>query len=344
MIKCKICFQNIDSNQHIKVLNKFKFQVLGYSQRLNKTYFNNFVFCKKTGFFIKKINKNYLKNLESIYKKKYTINSSIYGKSPILKFQTRNRITEVIDNKFKKKDIDILEYGCGNGDLIKTFKKNNYTFDIIEKTNPKKLKKLKKIKKIRKIFYQIPKKSKRYDLIILDNSIIQSLDITKDIRSLVRMLKDDGIIYIENKSLMDNFYYLVIYDVTNLSPIKSLIKLFNTLNLFSFKYGYSKKFRTEYAFFKKSKKKNTLKINNKKILFQLRKFENKIDKTIKKIKTSKKINFLGAGIGCSFYLNFSNKKSVKIFDNNVALNNKLFNNKRIKLNKFKNNINFIKTF
>ncbi len=341
MIKCKICFQNINSNQHIKVFNKYKFQVLGDSQKLNKKYLNNFVFCKKTGFFIKKINKNYLKNLKIIFAKKYTINNLRYGKNQILKIQTRDRITEVINNKFKKKNLDILEYGCGNGDLIKTFKENNYTFDIIEKKN---LKKLKKIKKIRKVFYEIPKKSKRYDLIVLDNSIVQSPDIIKDIRSLVHTLKDDGIIYLENRRLMDNFYYLVTYDIINLSPLNSFIKLFNTFNLFSFKYGYSKKFKTEYAFFKKSKKKNTLKINNKKILLQLRKFENKIDKNIKKIKTSKKINFLGAGIGCSFYLNFTDKKSVKIFDNNVALNNKLFNSKRIKLFKNNNKINFIKTF
>ena len=341
MNKCKICFQNINSNQHIKILNKFKFQVLGDSQRLNKTYFNNFVFCKKTGFFTKKINKNYLKNLEIIFAKKYTINNLRYGKNQILKIQTRNRVTEVIDNQFKNKDIEILEYGCGNGDLIKTFKKKNYYFDIIEKRN---LKKLQKIKKIRKVFNKIPKKKKKYDLIIFDNSIIQSSDVIKELSSLINTLKDDGIIYIENKSLMDNYYYLVTYDIINISTIKSYIKLFNTLDFFSFKYGYSKEFKTEYAFFKKSKKKNTLKINNKKILFQLRKFENKIEKIILKIGKTKKINFLGAGIGCSFYLNFCDKKTVKIFDNNKYLNNKFFNTKRIKLFKNNNKIDFIKTF
>ncbi len=341
MIKCKICLQNINSNQHIKVLNKFKFQVLGDSQKLNKKYFNNFVFCKNSGFFIKKINKNYLKNLEAIFKRKYTINNLRYGKNQILKIQTRNRISEVIDNKFKKKNIEILEYGCGDGDLIKTFKKSNYYFDIIEKRN---LKKLKKIKKIRKVFNRIPKKKKKYDLIIFDNSIIQSPDIIKDVRSLVYSLKDDGVIYVENKSLMDNFYYLVTYDIINLSPIKLYVKLFNTLNLFSFKHGYSKEFKTEYAFFKKSKYKNKLKINKLKILSKLKKFENRIEKIIQKIKRLQKINFLGAGIGCSFYLNFSNNKQVKIFDNNKALNNKLFNTKHIKLFKNNNKIDFIKTF
>ena len=341
MIKCKICFQNFNSNQHIEVLNKFKFQVLGDTQKLDKTYFNNFVFCKNSGFFIKKIDKNYLKNLESIFKKKYTINNLRYGKNQILKIQTKNRIIEVINKKFKRKNIEILEYGCGDGDLIKTFEKKNFYFDVIEKRN---LKNLQKIKQIRKVFDRIPKKKKEYDLIIFDNSIIQCSDITKDLRSLLDTLKDDGIIYIENKNLMDNFYYLLTYDIINLSPIKSYIKLLNTLNLFSFKFGYSKEFKTEYAFFKKSKYKNKLKINRSKILLKVKKFEKKIEKIIHKIKKSKKINFLGAGIGCAFYLNFSNNKPVNIFDNNKALDNKFFNSKRIKFFKNKNKIKFIKTF
>ena len=44
-----------------------------------------------------------------------------------IKAHTMNKIENFLKRKINKKKYRILEYGCGNGDLIKCFNKDKYT-------------------------------------------------------------------------------------------------------------------------------------------------------------------------------------------------------------------------
>lgn len=339
--RCEFCNNEISNRSHPKIFSKVPIQVLGSALVLKKKNFQQFLFCKVSGFFFKRKNKKYLTNLKKIFKKNYKIDNSKYGKNLKIKVHTMKRIENFLKRKINKKKYRILEYGCGNGDLIKCFNKDKYTFDIIEKNN---FAQLKNIPNILNYYRDINETKKRYDLIICDNSIVQSTKISSEIKQFKNKIYSNGSVYIENKNIFKNLFYLSIYDIPLLGTIKSFIIFLNKFGFYSPKYGTVNKFNTEYAFFFLSNKKNKLRVNNKKLLKKLFFFERKILSKIKKINKLKIVNFLGAGIGCALFLNFTKNMKVQIYDNNKILENSIFNGKKIIFTKSKNIKNLIKTF
>lgn len=339
--RCEFCNNEISNRSHPKIFSKVPIQVLGSAQVPKKKKFQQFLFCKVSGFFFKRKNKKFLSNLNKIFKKDYKIDNSKYGKNLEIKAHTMNKIENFLKRKINKKKYRILEYGCGNGDLIKCFNKDKYTFDIIEKNN---FTQLKNIPNISNYYKNINETKKKYDLIICDNSIVQSTKLSSEIKQFKNKIYSNGLVYIENKNIFKNLFYLCTYDVTVLGTIKSFIIFFNKFGFYSPKYETVNKFNTEYAFFFLSNKKNKLRVNNKKLLKKSFFFERKILSKIKKINKLKIVNFLGAGIGCAFFLNFTKNIKVQIYDNNKILENFIFNGKKIIFTKSKNIKNMIKTF
>ncbi len=122
------------------------------------------------------------------------------SKLPIKKSDNKNRALRV--NSFIKKRSNILDVGCGTGVFLYEIKKKGHKvigFDIDERY--KNFLKKKKINVITKNLNKLRNK-KKFDLISFNKVLEHVPDPLKNLKESKRLLKRDGIIYIEVPDVM----------------------------------------------------------------------------------------------------------------------------------------------
>jgi len=197
----------------------------------------------------------------------YLYNSNFFNKIDILTkinyFFWKKKIKKIKHNFFNNKDIKILDYGCGNGELVKFLSKN---YEIIGydphgsfKKNDKYL-----FNDINKIIHF------KYDLIILSHTLEHIVNFEEEFKNLTNLLNKNGLVLFEiptlncsefkiykkhffhldlprhinffnkkNIELIFNKYLFTKIEINNgitlllapFSPIKSLLFLINSKNI-----------------------------------------------------------------------------------------------------------------
>lgn len=124
----------------------------------------------------------------------------------------------------------ILDIGCYEGDLIKSIKDKFkqiqcYGYDINKFIKKKLLKK--------NFFFDIYKKNKKikFDLIIISHAIMYFKDLNLLFKNIKKLLKKNGVLYIEIPDITQSPYYSLMGDQTYMLTKKSL---FNILSIHKF--------------------------------------------------------------------------------------------------------------
>ena len=325
MNKCIIC------NNHKKIIVKSAFNFVS-SDIKKVNYHSDFFICKNCGCVQKKINKVYLKNTHTIYKK--YIGFSKYNEIDQKKvFEGGNSSRcELLFKKFlnKKKYKDILDYGSSNGAMLMpfiNFNKKLYATDLKNNLNNKILK-AKNFKKFYHINNFITSK-KKYDLITMIH-VLEHLQKPKEILSnMVKKLKKNGIIFIQIPNFILNPYDLSVYDHTIHFDKSSLIKLAEESNLKIIKLD-EKFMNGEFSIIlKKTSKNNEFKKANLSIIKKNNIFKN-FKKIISKINKIKNLSILGTSISSLCIKHNYKGKIIDFYDEDLSKIGKNYEGKKIK--------------
>jgi len=226
---CILCNDNA-TNIFLKK-NQFK----SISSDGNLIFSNCKVFyCNSCKYFFKKNNNEYKKNLKKIYDN-YKIEPEFNTETNFLnnkKIYTRS--DSIIDFLKKKKllggknKIKILDYGIGNGELIK--KLSSRTKNIIHgydiKVSPK-LKKQKKFKTLSRIKDLL---NNKYDLIFMIHVIEHVTNYKKLFKIISKISKKNTILFIQTPNINNYLIDFLIYDHASHFNMKSLSRLFLKYN------------------------------------------------------------------------------------------------------------------
>ena len=312
--KCPIC-------------NKEKFSTI-YSEN-NKNNLK-YAFCENCYFILKN-------PIGKIYKESFYSNKIYYSAKDPKSLSLKRRFADIlreIRSEFKSKNIEILDFGCGNGNFLNYLKKKGYNklsgYELY----------LNEIKK-NKIFItnQLKKLKKTYNIITLNHVLEHVENPLKTIQKVKSLLKPDGFIIIE---VPDNS----IYEKYGLKPGNYVDEHFSQFTLGSL-YNLSIVCNIQIV---RSKTIDCIAnqrdpfipsiiVKIKKNLDQIknnhdfkRKIKNKkklIIKKLNKIKNSK-ITLFGCGDGMKYIMKYVNTNNIKfLIDNNPKLTNKFYQGKKV---------------
>lgn len=325
MNKCIIC----ESREQIVLKSNFKF----VSSDIKKINFStNFFICNKCGCLQKKIDKNYLKNINKIYKK-YTGFSKYneIDQRKVLNGGNFNRC-ELLFKKFlnKNKYYEILDYGSSNGAMLMPFiglNKKLYATDLKCNLSSKILKNKNFIRFINLKNFQ--KSRKKYDVITMIH-VLEHLRQPKEVLSNIRRkLNKNGIIFVQIPNFLLNPFDLSVYDHTIHFDKNTLIRLAMESNLEIIKID-EEFMNGEFSIIlRKSYKNKNIKKNNESISKKIDYF-NSFGEKIKKINKIKNLSLLGSSIS-SLFIKENFKGEIKNFyDEDLSKIGKYFEGKRIK--------------
>tara|TARA_B100001057_G_scaffold501081_1_gene620325 strand:- start:970 stop:1998 length:1029 start_codon:yes stop_codon:yes gene_type:complete len=169
-------------------------------------------FIKKTKDYYINCSTNLKKTNKEFKTKKYSLvnfdESKFYSKSKNKKLTRSEILSSIILKNFKDKNIQILDYGCNKGYLLKQLKKKNYKnlsgFDLINYYE-----KYLKRNNI-EYFNQTKRIKKKFDLIIFSHSISYVNDIKNLFKNIKKILKSKSYILINLQNINKrplNFLY-----------------------------------------------------------------------------------------------------------------------------------------
>ena len=309
--KCKICYKDNKCAKKINLNLKYKFITGDY--KLAK-YKKEYLFCKNSGFIFTKLTRNYLRNINNIYKK-YKFVNKFFIKSKT----TREQIVAKAINKSQKNISEILEIGPGEGNLIKIFnnlKKTKY-IDVLE-VNEKKFNFFSKLKKFRNFFTELDDIHNNYDVIILNQSIFHILDLHKTISKISHCLKESGVVIVVTPDPLKYHVLTYIYEIFSFSSKKNIINYFKNFNL-----GVSKDYADilKNQIFISFKRKKEFSIFDKDFYKKYIKGQIRFSKYLDKLKNTK-ISIIGAGVfGKFLFYNFRNN-IIELKDDFLKINKK----------------------
>ena len=339
MKECLIC----KSKKQILLKPNFNF----VSSDIKKVkYFPSYYICNKCGCFQKKIDKNYIKNLNKIYKN-YTgfSNYNEIDQKKVLEGDNSSRC-DLLFKKFlnKKKFNEILDYGSSNGAMLMPFINQNkklYATDLKCNLNFKILKNKNFVEFINIKNFKSSKK--KYDLITMIH-VLEHLYKPIEILSIIeKKLKKNGIIFIQIPNYLSNPFDLSVYDHTMHFDKESLIKLANICNLKIIKID-EKYMNGEFSvILKKIGKNKIIKKNNLSISKKIDFFK-KFKKDISKIKKLKNFSILGTSISSLCVKQNFKGKIENFYDEDKSKIGKYFEGKKIKKMKKNDNRNLFLPF
>lgn len=325
--KCIIC-----NSKSVKIFlknNKFK----SISSDGKKIYSNiNVFYCSSCEFFFKNNNSAYKKNLKKIYQN-YKIEPQFNTETNFLnnkKIYTRS--DTIIDFLLKKKilkgkrKLKILDYGIGNGELIKKLSSRTentiHGYDI--KVSPK-LKDQKNFKTMNNIKDLVKNK---YDLIFLIHVIEHVTDYKKLFKIIQKISKKDAILFIQAPNINNYVVDFLIYDHVshfNKKSLSSLILKYNTGKIFFFEI-INKEIS---AILCKKNIKNSINIKKSDNFIFENVFE-RINSIFEDLKKLKNYDFLGAGNKLKLIkANIGLKNLRKVIDEDINKQNKKIFGKQI---------------
>ena len=328
MNKCLIC----DSQKQIVLETKFNF----VSSDIKKVkYSSNFLICENCGCLQKKINKKYLKNINTIYKNYEGFSKyNQIDQKKVIEGGASSRC-ELLFKKFlnKKKYNEILDYGSSNGAMLMPFINSNkklFATDLKCNLNTKILESKNFVKFIN--IKNFENSEKKFDLITMIH-VLEHLHKPKEILSIItKKLKKNGIIFIQIPNFLFNPFDLCVYDHTIHFDRDSLNRLANACDLKILSID-DKLMNGEFSLILKKTKKTKKNKNIKKINFPVVKkidyFKN-FEKKILLIKNIKNISILGTSISSlSIKHNFQGKIK-NIYDEDLSKIGKKFEGYKIK--------------
>jgi 2-polyprenyl-3-methyl-5-hydroxy-6-metoxy-1,4-benzoquinol methylase len=325
MNKCLIC----ESKEQIILKSKFKF----VSSDIKKVKFtSDFFICSMCGCLQKKINKDYLKNVNKIYN--YYTGFSKYDEidqKKVSDLGISNRC-DLLFKKFlnKKKYYEILDYGSSNGAMLMPFinlSKKLYATDLKCNLNSKILKNKNFIKFLN--INNFKNSKKKYDLITMIH-VLEHLNKPHEVLSTIgEKLKKKGIIFIQIPNFFLNPFDLSVYDHTIHFDIDSLFELAKVSNLKIIKID--KEFMNgEFSIIlKKTNKKENIKRSKISILEKVNCF-NRFKKNISNISKIKNMSILGTSISSLCIKHNFKGKINNFYDEDRSKIGKYFENKKIK--------------
>ena len=345
-MKCYICYKKTQ-----KILkNKTKISVTSEGE-LVKSKMQLF-FCNNC----QHLQKKNFTNLKDYYSKDYKLNLSKKNQDSIV--QIKNKILPrqqyqqiVFKKKVKITKANILDFGCGKGDMAKILKFKSPNFDLyLYDIGKQYLKYWKKI--VKKKNYSVGKFpnywNNKFDVITSFYSLEHSANLNNIFINFKRILKDNGKIYIVVPNVLSNIADFLVIDHINHFSKSSMQSL---ANKHLFKVIYSDNFSHDGAcifILQKIKKRILFKKNKifKKQILKIKKIWGiKIKIFQKKINTIKE-NFIIYGAGFYGRLIFSliPQKKLKelagFIDKNPFLKGGIIGNKKIhnleKIKDFKN--------
>lgn len=314
--KCILC----NKKEFLKLKNNFKYVNSDITFQKKKC---DLKLCKVCGALQKNIDLNYLNNLSILYKK-YNIYDK-FNTQDQAKFNDKGKVDprsflifNKLIKKFKfKKSPNILDYGSGNGNMLRPFLSKNYHFnlyacdvknnlskDILYSTKFINIKKLNRIKK-------------NFDLIILSHSLEHLINPIKDLKLLSNKLNASGKIIIQIPNYQSNPFDLIVYDHTIHFDI-------NSINFLSFKCNinidkvYNNIITDEFTI--------VCSKNNKQKKIPIKKnFEKKIKKKIELLKKYilifkklKSFSILGSSISSLWLISMYKNKIINIYDEDLS--------------------------
>ena len=339
MNKCLIC----KSNKQTILKSKFKF----VSSDIKKVkYLSNFFICENCGCLQKKLNKNYFKNIDTIYKdyegfSKY----NQIDQRKVVEGNSSSRC-ELLFKKFlnKKKYTEILDYGSSNGAMLLPYiglNKKLYATDLKCNLNPKIIKNKNFIKFIN--IKNFKNSKKKYDLITMIH-VLEHLHKPREVLSnIAKKLKKDGIIFIQIPNFLLNPFDLCVYDHTIHFDKDSINRLAKICNLKIIKID-DKLMNGEFSIILKKINKS---IDIKKINFPIHKkinYFNDFKKKISQIKNIKSFSLLGTSISSLSIMHNFKGKIKNVYDEDIAKIGKKFEGKSIKQMRKNNNENLFLPF
>ena len=325
--KCIIC-----NSKSVKIFlknNKFK----SISSDGKKIYSNiNVFYCSSCEFFFKNNNSAYKKNLKKIYQNykiepqfntetNFLNNKKIYTRSDtIIDFLLKKKILK------EKRKLKILDYGIGNGELIKKLSSRTentiHGYDI--KVSPK-LKDQKNFKTMNNIKDLVKNK---YDLIFLIHVIEHVTDYKKLFKIIQKISKKDAILFIQAPNINNYVVDFLIYDHVshfNKKSLSSLILKYNTGKIFFFEI-INKEIS---AILCKKNIKNSINIKKSDNFIFENVFE-RINSIFEDLKKLKNYDFLGAGNKLKLIkANIGLKNLRKVIDEDINKQNKKIFGKQI---------------
>lgn len=261
----------------------------------------------------------------------------------------------------KNKEINILDIGCSTGALLSEFKKRGYNNLYGVDPSPFCVEQVKKhfnIKADSRTISSMEVYEKKYDLIILSAVCEHLIDLYYSIEKIIKMLKDNGLIFIDvpNLSLFDKYIFVPFQQFNiehiNFFSLRSLMNLMNNFNFSLIEQKVHNVKRTSkiiepdiFTIFKKSNYTEFIKDNNSEFscLSYIKNCKNKEDEIKSKANflLNKENNIVVWGVG---------QHSMWLFDDFFNINNVLYfvdSDYRYVGNKFKNkeikSIDFIKS-
>ncbi|MDB3920195.1 class I SAM-dependent methyltransferase [Candidatus Pelagibacter sp.] len=341
------CCQNNKNNKEVKNYNKLI--KISSDERYASTCCSIFI-CNRCSLIQKKIDSNFIKKLNFLYKI-YKPYPSKLGNENLINIKDKeyyrsDLILKKINKKKKLINLNILDFGCGSGFTLsrisKLYPNNNlYGFDH----NHKYSKKLKQIKYFKKLFINNLKNiDKKFDIVILNHVFEHLINPILYLKKINKILNKDGVIMLQMPNIEKNFTDILTFDHICYYDKKTLKNLLINSNLFRFSIeNVIKKEITCILYKRKIKKKINSKyiisdLNIDKKIFRLNIFAQKLNK----IKSKKSYIFgttvpaiwVSKVIGKSKFQNFVEEDYQKI--------NKIIHQKRIlSLNSVKKNYNLI---
>ena len=324
---CILC-----NNRTVNIFLK-KNQFKSISSDGNKILSNCKIFyCNTCKFFFKKNNNEYKKNLKKIYKN-YKIEPEFNTETNFLNNKNIYTRSDTIIDFLKKKKllgeknkIKILDYGIGNGELIK--KLSSRTRNIIHgydiKVSPK-LKNKKNFKTISKIKDLLKNK---YDLIFMIHVIEHVTDYKKLFKIINKISKKNTILFIQTPNINNYLIDFLIYDHAshfNMNSLSRLVLKYNTGKIFFFNI-INKEIS---AILSKKHLMNSIKIK-KSVNITIQNIFERINKIFKDLKKLKVYDFLGAGNKLKLIkANIGLKNLRKVIDEDINKQNKKIFGKKV---------------
>ena len=312
-------------------LKKNKFRSI--SSDGNRIFFNcAILYCNNCKYFFKQNNYEYKKNLKKIYKN-YKIEPEFNTETNFLsntKIYTRS--DSIIDFLKKKKmlggtsKIKILDYGIGNGELIK--KLSSRTRNIIHGYDIKVSPKLKNQKNFQTFSKLKDLTKNKYDLIFMIHVIEHITDFNKLFKIINKISKKNTILFIQAPNINNYLIDLLIYDHVSHFNMNSLSRLFLKYNngQISFFEIINKEVS---AIISRKNLMNSININ-KKVNLNFESILERIGVIFKDLKKMKAYDFLGAGNKLKLIkANIGLKNLRKVIDEDISKQNKKIFGKEI---------------
>lgn len=122
----------------------------------------------------------------------YEYTTETYSTTPPTKTRINKKLRSLL-----KKDLEVLDYGGGIGRLAHTLKSEGYRTDYYEKSRP--------AQRLARKHFGIAqaKLNKKYDIIILVDVIEHFHNPERNVEELKKLLKKDGVIYVETPNADD---------------------------------------------------------------------------------------------------------------------------------------------